>query len=80
MMEKKMNTLINAIVSSLVDHPEEISLQVKEDDNNLYFHLQVNPEDAGRVIGKHGKIAKAIRTVVYAASNEHAKRIHLDIQ
>jgi predicted RNA-binding protein YlqC (UPF0109 family) len=79
-MENKMNTLVNAIVSGLVDHPEEISLQVKEDEHNLYYHLSVNPEDAGRVIGKHGKIAKAIRTVVYAASNEQSKRIHLDIQ
>ncbi|WP_010649358.1 KH domain-containing protein [Oceanobacillus massiliensis] len=74
-----MKALIESIVASLVDYPEDIVITEKEEDAKIIYHLAVNPDDVGKVIGKNGRIAKAIRTVVYAAKTEGNKRIYLDI-
>ncbi|UOQ93198.1 KH domain-containing protein [Halobacillus shinanisalinarum] len=74
-----MKALIETIVTPLVDHPEEIVVAVKEEDRKIVYHLTVHTEDVGKVIGKNGRIAKAIRTVVYAAGSDSNKRIYLDI-
>ncbi|WP_249869809.1 KH domain-containing protein [Oceanobacillus saliphilus] len=74
-----MKALIESIVASLVDYPEDIVVTETEEDAKIVYHLTVNPEDVGKVIGKNGRIAKAIRTVVYAAKIEGSKRIYLDI-
>ncbi|WP_101843862.1 KH domain-containing protein [Halobacillus sp. Marseille-P3879] len=74
-----MKALIETIVTPLVDHPEEIEVNVKEEKSKVVYHLTVHKEDVGKVIGKNGRIAKAIRTVVYAAGSDASKRIYLDI-
>ncbi|OZU90344.1 hypothetical protein CIL03_04140 [Virgibacillus indicus] len=74
-----MKALIETIVASLVDHPEDIVVTETEEDTKIVYHLTVNQEDVGKVIGKNGRIAKAIRTVVYAARTDAKKRIYLDI-
>ncbi|WP_082234193.1 KH domain-containing protein [Halobacillus massiliensis] len=74
-----MKALIETIVTPLVDHPEEIEINVKEEEHKIVYHLTVHSEDVGKVIGKNGRIAKAIRTVVYAAGSDLKKRIYLDI-
>lgn len=74
-----MKVLIETIVSRLVDHPEDIVVTKQEEDSKIVYHLTVNEEDVGQVIGKNGRIAKAIRTVVYAAKSKAGKRIYLDI-
>lgn len=74
-----MKVLIESIVSRLVDHPEDIVVTEKEEDKKIVYHLTVNEHDVGKVIGKNGRIAKAIRTVVYAANTDANKRIYLDI-
>ncbi|MCP3026146.1 KH domain-containing protein [Halobacillus sp. A5] len=74
-----MKALIETIVTPLVDHPEEIEVNVKEENNKVVYHLTVHKEDVGKVIGKNGRIAKAIRTVVYAAGSDASKRVYLDI-
>ncbi|WP_117169734.1 KH domain-containing protein [Paraliobacillus sediminis] len=74
-----METLIQTIIEPLVDHPEEIQVNVKEDSSKMVYHLTVHPDDVGKVIGKNGRIAKAIRTVVYAAGSDTKNRIYLDI-
>ncbi|MFC7061235.1 KH domain-containing protein [Halobacillus seohaensis] len=74
-----MEALIETIVTPLVDHPEEIKVNVKEEESKIVYHLTVHNEDVGKVIGKNGRIAKAIRTVVYAAGSDSQKRIYLDI-
>jgi hypothetical protein len=74
-----MKALIETIVTSLVDHPEDIVVTEREEETKIVYHLQVNEEDVGKVIGKNGRIAKAIRTVVYAAKSDENKRIYLDI-
>ena len=74
-----MQALIETIVTPLVDHPEEIKVDWREEEHKLVYHLTVHPDDVGKVIGKNGRIAKAIRTVVYAAGSDSKKRIYLDI-
>jgi len=74
-----MKALIESIVTSLVDHPDDIVITETEEDTKIVYHLTVNQEDVGKVIGKNGRVAKAIRTVVYAAKTDGNKRIYLDI-
>lgn len=74
-----MKLLIESIVSPLVDHPEAIKIDKKEETNKIVYHLTVHEEDVGKVIGKNGRIAKAIRTIVYSARTEENKRVYLDI-
>jgi uncharacterized protein len=74
-----MEELIKTIVKPLVDFPEEVTVTETSDDRNITYLLSVNKADMGKVIGKQGRVIKAIRTVVYAAGTGHNKRIHLDI-
>ena len=74
-----MKTLIETIVTSLVDHPEDVKISSKEDDNTITYTLSVHKEDMGKVIGKQGRVAKAIRTVIYAAGSTQQKKIYLEI-
>lgn len=71
--------LIETIVTSLVDHPEAVLIKSEEDDNRITFYLSVHKEDMGKVIGKQGRVAKAIRTVIYAAGSSQQKKIYLEI-
>jgi predicted RNA-binding protein YlqC (UPF0109 family) len=74
-----MKALIETIVKPLVDHPDEIEVQETEVETKVVYRLTVHSDDVGKVIGKNGRIAKAIRTLVYAAKSDSAKRIYLDI-
>ncbi|CDQ40140.1 MULTISPECIES: KH domain-containing protein [Virgibacillus] len=74
-----MRALIESIITSLVDHPEDIKITETEENAKMVYHLSVHPDDVGKVIGKNGRIAKAIRTVVYAAKTDSNKRVYLDI-
>ena len=59
-----MKDLVEVIAKALVDHPDEVSVSEKENGRSLTVELHVAPSDMGKVIGKQGRIAKAIRTVV----------------
>ncbi len=74
-----MKQLIETIVKPLVDFPEDVRVDVKEDEQRIKYHLSVNKTDIGKVIGKQGRVAKAIRTVVYAAGSSQQKKIFLEI-
>jgi len=74
-----MKQLIETIVKPLVDFPEDVRIDVVEDDNRVTYQLSVNKTDMGKVIGKQGRVAKAIRTVVYAAGSSQQKKIFLEI-
>lgn len=73
-----MKALIESIVSPIVDYPESVKVTEKEENDKIVYHLTVHEADVGKVIGKNGRIAKAIRTVIYAANTKN-KRIYLDI-
>jgi uncharacterized protein len=74
-----MKPLIETIVTSLVDHPEAVTIKAEEDDNRITYYLSVHKDDMGKVIGKQGRVAKAIRTVIYAAGSTQQKKIYLEI-
>lgn len=73
--------ILTHIAKALVDNPDEVVVLVTdEDEDNVTLELTVAQGDMGKVIGKHGKIAKAIRTVMKAAANADGKRVSVDIR
>jgi hypothetical protein len=74
-----LKDLVQVIAKSLVDHPEEVSVSEKEENGVIVVELRVASDDMGKVIGKQGRIAKAIRTVVKAASSKDKKKVVVDI-
>ena len=74
-----MKDLVEVIARSLVDYPDEVVVTETEREDAVYVELQVGASDMGKVIGKQGRIAKAIRTVVKAASSKADKRVIVDI-
>ncbi|MEW4369203.1 KH domain-containing protein [Paenibacillus sp. WLX1005] len=74
-----MEQLVMVIAKALVDHPEDVSVNVVEKENLIVYELSVHPDDAGKVIGKQGRIAKALRTVVTSAAVKTHKRVTVDI-
>lgn len=75
-----MKELVEVIASALVDDPASVVVTETEDDSQITLNLTVAPDDMGKVIGKQGRIAKAIRTVVRAAGSKSDKKIMVDIQ
>lgn len=74
-----MKDLVEVIAKALVDNPDEVTVTEKTSGKNLTIELHVAPSDMGKVIGKQGRIAKAIRTVVKAAALEDNKKVDVDI-
>ncbi len=74
-----MDKLVEFIAKSLVDHPEAVRVNTREEDDSIVIELVVDPEDTGKVIGKQGRIAKAIRAIVKAASINDEKKVVVDI-
>ena len=72
-----MKELLTAIVSGLVEKPEEVTVTVDEpnEEGVVYYHIHVAEDDMGRVIGKQGRIAKAIRVVMRAAANRNNEKV-----
>ena len=75
-----MKELVEMIASALVDNPDEVVVTETETENEIVLKLSVAPADMGKVIGKQGKIAKAIRTVVRASASKSDNKILVDIQ
>lgn len=74
-----MRDLIQTIVEQLVSHPDEVKLDLQDTDDFHEYLLSVHPDDVGRVIGKKGRIAKAIRAIVYSIQYDGPKRVRLTI-
>lgn len=74
-----MGELVKFIAQSLVDNPEMVEVKEIEGEQSVIIELRVAPEDMGKVIGKQGRIAKAIRTVVKAAATKENKRAIVEI-
>ena len=74
-----MKELVEVIAKALVDNPDEVVVTEKTEGRNVTVELHVASSDMGKVIGKQGRIAKAIRTVVKAVANSNGKRVIVDI-
>ena len=74
-----MKELVEVIAKALVDNPDEVVVTEKKDGRNIMIELHVAPSDMGKVIGKQGRIAKAIRAVVKAASTRDNTKVEVEI-
>ncbi len=74
-----MKELVEVIAKALVDNPDEVMVTEKEEGRNVVIELHVAQSDMGKVIGKQGRIAKAIRSVVKAASSKDNKKVDVEI-
>ena len=74
-----LKELVAVIAKSLVDSPDEVTVTAKESGRTIILELHVAPSDMGKVIGKQGRIAKAIRSVVKAAASKMDKKVIVDI-
>lgn len=75
-----MKELVHFLAQSLVDHPEEVKVTQTEGPEAIILELNVAPDDMGRIIGKQGRIAKAIRSLVKAATERGGKPVFVEIQ
>lgn len=74
-----MTNLVEAIAKSLVDNPAAVEVKEVQEKQTVVIELKVAPEDMGKVIGKQGRIAKALRTVVKAAATKANKKVVVEI-
>jgi predicted RNA-binding protein YlqC (UPF0109 family) len=74
-----MKELVEYLVKSLVDQPEEVVLAEREEEDTVILELKIAQEDLGKVIGKNGNTINAIRTVLQAAASSHRKRARLEV-
>ena len=74
-----MGELVEFIAKALVDYPDQVSVNEVEGSQSIIIELRVAQEDMGKIIGKQGRIAKAIRTVVKAAAIKENKRVVVEI-
>lgn len=75
-MEKE---LVDYVARALVDDPDQVEVSMIEGEKSTILELRVSADDIGKVIGKHGRIAKAMRTILSAASTKTGKRVVLEI-
>ena len=74
-----MKELVEVIAKALVDNPDEVSVTETENEKAIVLELRVEQYDMGKVIGKQGRIAKAIRSVVKAAASKEDKKVIVEI-
>ncbi|OGX61799.1 MAG: hypothetical protein A2189_06640 [Paenibacillus sp. RIFOXYA1_FULL_44_5] len=74
-----MKDLITVIAKALVDYPEAVKVHEVENEHSTVYELSVHPDDVGKVIGKQGRIAKALRTVVISAAVKQKKHVSVEI-
>ena len=74
-----MKNLLEAITKALVDRPEEVVVHVVEGEVLTVLELRVHPSDIGKVIGKHGRLARSIRTILSAGGMKNKRRVTLEI-
>lgn len=75
----ELKELVLTIVRPLVSFPDQVVLNVEESNDFFEFNLSVAPEDIGRIIGKQGRVAKAIRTIIYSVRLNQPKKVRLNI-
>ncbi len=74
-----MKEAVEKIIKALVDKPDEVIVSEKPSDRSVAISVQVAEGDMGKIIGREGRTVKAIRSILYAASQKHGKRFVLDV-
>ena len=78
-MQPTMQELVEYLVKALVEDPEQVSVSAVTGERTVIFEVKVATEDIGKVIGKEGRIANALRTVVKAAAMKHGQKVTVEI-
>ncbi len=73
-----MKQVLETIVKNIVENPDEVTITEKEEDNKVIFEVKVAESDMGRIIGKQGKVANSIRTLMRALNSKDKKRISIE--
>jgi uncharacterized protein len=74
-----MKALVEYLVKSLADQPDQMALAEHETDDSILLELKISPDDVGKIIGKNGNTINAIRTILQAAASSHKKRVKLEV-
>lgn len=74
-----MKDLLTYIAQNLVEHPQAVDVQETETDGNIVLELRVDPSDMGKVIGRQGRIAKEIRTLMRSVAQRQGKKVSVEI-
>ncbi|NPV71207.1 MAG: KH domain-containing protein [Firmicutes bacterium] len=74
-----MRDLVEVLTRALVDHPEQVDVKEVESESSVVVEVRVAPDDVGKIIGRQGRIARAIRTVVKAVAARDGKRASVEI-
>jgi uncharacterized protein len=77
--DEKLRDLVVFMSKGLVDHPDEVAVEILEAGDDASFELQVHPDDVGRVIGKQGRTARSLRLTLSAAAQRAGRRANLEI-
>lgn len=77
---ERLESLLLFLACSLVEEPDKVEVIAREEDSRVELELRVAPDDVGRVIGRHGRVVKAIRTVVRASSAKLGKRVSVEVK
>jgi len=75
-----LKEILIEIATAIVDHPDDVVVLEREENNEVTLTLSVHADDMGMVIGRHGRIAKAIRSVMKAAAGSSGKKVTVDIK
>ena len=75
-----MKDLLTYIAQNLVEHPQAVDVQETETDGNVVLELRVDPSDMGKVIGRQGRIAKEIRTLMRSVAQRQGKKVSVEIK
>jgi predicted RNA-binding protein YlqC (UPF0109 family) len=78
-MAGDVTKLVTYLVTSLTEYPDDVKVDVKESGNAVRYEVSVNPDDVGKVIGRQGRIIKAIRTVARAAGAVDDRHVDVEI-
>ena len=76
----EISEFVLSMVKPLVEFPDDVRIDISESDEFMEYTLRVNPQDIGRVIGKQGRVARAIRTITYSVRTRGPKRVRLSIE
>ena len=74
-----IEALIKTIVEPLIDNPNEFSVDIVETEDFIEYHLNLHPDDIGRVIGRKGRVVRAIRTIIYSIRQRGSKELALSL-
>ena len=75
-----MRTLLEYMVHNLVEHPEAVQIRERVTSYAVTYRLSVGPNEAGKIIGRNGRVAKSIRDIMAVAAARQGKRVHIDIE